>query len=484
MSVAARPFADPRNTYIVDNNDPEAFDKTHRGTPGTHTEQRCCGDRAPYMAPMFYSMTRHETIAETLWCHECETAAEQGWADFIETLSEGAPVIRGIAMAVSYIPVFGTAVSFLLNTALTLAEGGDIDESVLDGLGGALPGQPASRIAFNAARSILKGDRIDKIAIQALPLDPSAIKAITTAVSIVEDIASGEKLTDIALNQLFAQLPPEGQRAMTLARRLAQGENVSDDFFAELEMRNAGAMREAASYARSQGEDAVGRFIAESGYQGTMDTITPIVRDALTAGIAAGLIERRRWAIIVANIQTFATTEQNVTTNDGYAEKGRKTINSGAKWKGRLLSDIRDGSSFTITHDVFNALRQETERRKQTYEIDDRWRRGFEIAIGLCEGSSVDGPRQEKVRASLVSVAAGHGFVAGQEIQFDRANPLRTLVKLAVPSAIQTLALDKAKAISKTISAASASGVQVLALDNVNTVSQSVSAVSAAEHTH
>ena len=47
MSTPRRLFEDPRNTYIVDNNDPAAFDKRFVNRPGVHREQRCCRDRAP-----------------------------------------------------------------------------------------------------------------------------------------------------------------------------------------------------------------------------------------------------------------------------------------------------------------------------------------------------------------------------------------------------------------------------------------------------
>ena len=47
MSTPRRLFEDPRNSYLVENDDPGAFDKRFAGRPGTHREQRCCGDRAP-----------------------------------------------------------------------------------------------------------------------------------------------------------------------------------------------------------------------------------------------------------------------------------------------------------------------------------------------------------------------------------------------------------------------------------------------------
>ena len=40
-------FEDPRNTYMIENNDPGAFDKRFVGRPGVHREQQCCRNCAP-----------------------------------------------------------------------------------------------------------------------------------------------------------------------------------------------------------------------------------------------------------------------------------------------------------------------------------------------------------------------------------------------------------------------------------------------------
>jgi hypothetical protein len=104
-------------------------------------------------------------------------------------------------------------------------------------------------------------------------------------------------------------------------------------------------------------------------------------------------------------------------------------------------------------------------RRKETYAINDEWRRGFEIAIGLCEGSSVDGPGQERVNNSLVGNVK-EGFEAGQEVQFNRTNPLGIETHATTSGKARTLALDKPKGISQSVSAASATGVHALGVQN------------------
>jgi hypothetical protein len=165
---------------------------------------------------------------------------------------------------------------------------------------------------------------------------------------------------------------------------------------------------------------------------------------------------------------TFDFSERNVTTNDGFAQRGRNIIGRGATWKGRLLSDIRDGTSFTITHNALDSIGlsepRQIVRRKDTYAINDQWRRGFEIAIGACEGSGVDGPGQERVKSSLVGNVV-EGFEAGQEVQFNRTNPLGIVTHTTTSGKTSTLALAKPPGVNQTVLSASATGVQALGVE-------------------
>lgn len=47
MSITRRLFEDPRNSYLVDNDDRGAFNKRFPDRPEVHREQGCWGDRAP-----------------------------------------------------------------------------------------------------------------------------------------------------------------------------------------------------------------------------------------------------------------------------------------------------------------------------------------------------------------------------------------------------------------------------------------------------
>src|SRR5689334_1155049 len=198
MSTARRMFEDPRNTYIVRNDDPSAFDKRFVNRPGVHREQQCCRNCAPvwqtYLLhddedpsddnptaykemvriqvkdatgasdnvtgrdetkgmtwvqspasgykPGFISpeewmrwqgvywihdgpgpphwvrlpgetKMRWSSNPEFLWCKKCETPLEAIWSDVLAAL----PVVaRAVAMVASYVPVFGTALSLVINT--------------------------------------------------------------------------------------------------------------------------------------------------------------------------------------------------------------------------------------------------------------------------------------------------------------------------------------------------------------------------------
>ncbi len=425
MSVAKRLFSDPRNTYIVDNNDPSAFDKTHQGKPGVHTEQRCCEDKAPYY-DYYYATNEYRygvAAPKVLWCKACETALESAWREnFVPTFELMTPIVRGIAMAAAYVPVIGTAVSFCINTALSLAEGYSFDEATISSIGQSLPGQPASGSAFNAVRSLVAGNRIDKIAIDAIPnISEGTKKVIGAAVDTVAAIASGQNVTSAALDQLYNRLPPQAQKAMSLARRVANGDNIGDIAAQEIGAATAAQLMKTAEQVKAQ--YGINRFIAETGYQSGLNTLSPDLKRAVTEAVIAGRIQ------YVKPELSFVTEEMPgaIAANNNYAAKGTQIINSGATWKNTAsyaypLVDIRGSRTWTTSRYPFDALagRYGTEKRTVTDEVNSFWRRGFDIAIGACEGMSEPGPGQAKIRASLVNVHAQRGFDAGQQIQHER----------------------------------------------------------------
>ncbi len=457
MSIAARAFMDPRNTYIVDNNDPTAFDKSFAGITGTHPEQRCCGDWAPYWktfsglyvqvpdrpeAP-YWKRIPEGGYAE-LWCHECSTALERGWSEFLGglefSLQQIAPALRAVAMVASYMPGAGTAVSVVINTSLTLAEGGSVEEAAVSALRGALPGQPASGAAFDAARSIVRGDSIGKIAIDGLiggiSNDPSVRKHIGTAIDIAKDVIDGKRIDTLALEKIKENLPDSAKGLLDVARSVAEGKDVEDIAIRAADaasgitgagsLEAAQALRRAAEEARSKGQAAVDQFMAQVAFHGVLSQVPGAFREAVMAGLITGQTEKLQF------IGTFGSVpEKNVPVNDSYFQTGQRLIDSGAKYKGNLISDILNGGVFTIDIDQLDALNGVWGKRTVTYKangpwtsserpLTDAWRRGFTIAFGVCDGSSERDPGQTAVYQTMAEAGGRAGFDAGQAVQFAR----------------------------------------------------------------
>ena len=522
MSTPRRLFEDPRNTYIVNNNDPAAFDKRFVNRPGVHREQQCCGNRAPvwqsylihdgddpgdgnrtaykktdplqvedatgesdnavgrnqtkgyvwvegpnsgyrpdFISPVEWMRWQsvywipsprpvsglpnpHRWVRipgerkfrwgdwggwELLWCQKCETPLEATWSDVLEALPIAA---RGIGMIASYVPVFGTAVSFVINTTVSLSEGEPIDQSLLDGIGGALPEQPASGMAFNAAVAIARGERLDHIAIDVLPLDKSVKDVLKVVDEIVLGIASGQAITDIAYNTIRDELPPDARQAMDYARRVVNGENIPQMVLNEAEQLVVNGVKDNARVlledAKGKGADVMtaaqakvdaifNQYAAECGYQIALDQLPADARGWVQLGLVGGTALKGASPFV----GTFGTVaESNTAANDSYETKGQKLIASGIKYKNRLVSDIIAGRVFSIVIDDYDALNSVWTKRSMTYDITDAWRRGFIIAIAVCEGCSERGPGQLAVYQTLAEAGGRAGFDAGQAVQYNR----------------------------------------------------------------
>lgn len=359
-----------------------------------------------------------------LWCPKCETALESAWSNTLEVLPT---VARGIALVVSNVPVFGTAISFIINTAVTLAEGDSLDNALLDGIAGALPGQPTSGIAFRAGVAIAKGERFDQVVIDSLPVDRVVKDVLKTAADVIYGIASGENVGDVVYDVIRARMPPNAQKAMDYARRVIQGENIPEMILDEAEQLVVERVRTAALNASPQvARSLYNQYAAEAGYQAALSELTTEQRDAVSTGLVCGN------AIKAPFIGTFGSVpEKNVSANNSFEEQGRQLIASGISWRGRKLSDILKGTTFTITIQDYDALNSRWIPVKKTYTIDDAWRRGFTIAIGVCQGMSQRGPGQTAVYQTMAEAGGRAGFDAGQAVQHER-----TLSESAAPSGL------------------------------------------------
>lgn len=141
-----------------------------------------------------------------------------------------------VQMVVSVVPGVGTGVSAALGAGLALANGQPIDQAILAGVSGALPGGPLARAAVSMAyagvHAAVSGEKLDVASLgnmaagaaaDALNLPPAAKQAMLAGVSMAGQIAGGARI-DQALSQgVIAALPldPKAKDALKQADQLA-----------------------------------------------------------------------------------------------------------------------------------------------------------------------------------------------------------------------------------------------------------------------
>ncbi len=306
---------------------------------------------------------------------------------FKETLG---PVFHIIAGVIAYVPGFGTAAAFVLNAATSLAEGAPISEATLDAVRGALPGQPASTMAFDATVALAQGESLTDVAIDTaigvIPVDDSVRGYIKASVRVVRGLADGQPVTSVALDEVYYALPPEGQRTMALAKRAAAGENVGDL-----------AMEEAARAAVSAGEEQANAFIANVGYQELMKQIPESIRTGMDAANAlAYAMLAQTEAIPPIPYVALGAIEYGVDkqTNDTLAAQG-KAIS--------LLSPRTAVTRSSVPSTIKDPV---------------TWQRGFDIGTAVARGSLV--LTSDTIAAAerrLPTIAGKSGFEAGVKMQ-------------------------------------------------------------------
>jgi len=368
MSTPARAFWDSANAHTIDNNDPNAQDKSYAGKPGTHIEQSCCGMNPPvpryklgFFIPSILPQVRKMYVDQGLnpdepWCEECATQLEMLRDEFVE----GVPMfVAMLATIASFIPGIGTAFAAVLESGVALAEGKEITEAFVDGIKAALPGGPVAEMAFNAGQAALQGSNLQDIAIASLPIDDEAKALISTGLNIAQAVAAGEPVTKIALDTAYAQLPDYGQRAVQIAIDLKDGRTPEEIIIEQ-------SVKVLPEYAR--------------------------------VGVLAGMAVGHAQAVQKGNVPPVALGR--VETAD---VRGR--------------NDVLAASGIALAR---SNPRIGAHRSSPPSYVKDvaSWTRGFDVGIGAAKGLTAATPELSKIQVSLGSIPAGTGFIAGTQLQF------------------------------------------------------------------
>jgi hypothetical protein len=135
--------------------------------------------------------------------------------DKVAAVREAAPYIQTV---VSLVPGVGTGVSAALGAATALMDGRPIGDALLSGVRDALPGGPAGKLAFDTAKGLMSGERIDEAALHAArgQLPKEAQKAFDIGVAVLQ----GRKLQEAVLAAV-KDLAPEQVKSV-----VAEGEKL------------------------------------------------------------------------------------------------------------------------------------------------------------------------------------------------------------------------------------------------------------------
>lgn len=135
-------------------------------------------------------------------------------------------------MVISFVPGIGPIASAAIGTGLALAAGQRIDQALLEGVKGALPGGPLAKAAFEAGQGVLSGKPVEEIGIEALPIPAAAKQGLEAGARLTKQVASGGRVDDALMNEAIRALPMASQGALEIAKR-AGGADLADAIMKE-----------------------------------------------------------------------------------------------------------------------------------------------------------------------------------------------------------------------------------------------------------
>ncbi len=145
----------------------------------------------------------------------------------LRTAVGNAKTIAPYAQAVvSFVPGVGQGLSGALGASLALASGHSISDAMVEAVKGAMPGGPLAVAAFNVAHSLAKGDSIDRIALNALPISENAKRAVVQGIALTKDLAAGKRVDASLIDAATKNLPPSITKALQVGTALGHAISV------------------------------------------------------------------------------------------------------------------------------------------------------------------------------------------------------------------------------------------------------------------
>lgn len=116
----------------------------------------------------------------------------------VQDVHEIAPYAQTV---ISVVPGVGQGISGAIGASLAMANGRPITEAFETGIKDSIPGGPIAQSVFSVSSAIMKGKPIDEVGISALPISDAQKKALAEGLQVTKRLASGEKVSKIALDE-------------------------------------------------------------------------------------------------------------------------------------------------------------------------------------------------------------------------------------------------------------------------------------------
>jgi hypothetical protein len=156
----------------------------------------------------------------------------------------------------SGVPGVGQGISAGIGGALALASGQPINEALMAAVRSAVPGGPMAQSAFSVAADVVQGKPVDVVALNALPIGPTEKAALLRGLSAAKQLAAGQRVDQVLIDQAMRSLPPAAQKAVQVgvalahAKTLQQATKSAASGAMALASANSAGVRAAQAYAK------------------------------------------------------------------------------------------------------------------------------------------------------------------------------------------------------------------------------------------
>ena len=127
---------------------------------------------------------------------------------------------------IALVPAVGPGVAGVIGASAALASGQSLNDSLIAGIKGAVPGGALAEIAFKVGKGVMEGNRIETIALGVLPISEEAKKAVILGLGVAKDLASGKRVDATLVDLAYSQLPSQARKAINVAR--GKGGNLAE----------------------------------------------------------------------------------------------------------------------------------------------------------------------------------------------------------------------------------------------------------------